>query len=268
MLIKTTNKCSMGCSHCMEDSTVAGQHMTWSTFERTLEAVARMERLVTLAGLPVFVLFSGGECTEHPDIVKMVETAIDKGFFVTLVSNGMWLNDPDLSAALLRKEWVPPMFNVQVTNDARFYPTKPPTVDDPRITYIDSIWGLTPLGRAARKKNLDTKGLHERKAPGSFNFRSLVHTLRSVEQAIFQLRMLTFQGKPGWCSPNIDEQGTVHAGESRNCYPIGTIESTDKEMVDAVLSMGSCNRCGLEDHLSLAHKRAIGLSTLFAGTER
>ena len=32
MLVKITNYCSMGCSHCLEDSTVAGKHMTRETF--------------------------------------------------------------------------------------------------------------------------------------------------------------------------------------------------------------------------------------------
>lgn len=31
MLIKVTNFCSMGCTHCMEDSTVRGGHMTTET---------------------------------------------------------------------------------------------------------------------------------------------------------------------------------------------------------------------------------------------
>ena len=69
MLVKATNKCSLGCTHCLEDSTKLGEHMEWTTFERTLEATARMERLVALSGLPVFVLLSGGEATEHPEIV-------------------------------------------------------------------------------------------------------------------------------------------------------------------------------------------------------
>jgi hypothetical protein len=251
----------------MEDSTKLGEHMTWETFEKTLEAIARMERLVAAARLPVFVLFSGGECTEHPEIVAMVEEAISRGFWITMITNGMWLKDPELKAALLRKEWQRPAFNIQVTNDNRFYPEAPPSVDDERITYVPALSHLITLGRAARKKKLDRKGLREKMAPSSFNFRSLVHSLRSVEQAILHLRVMAMSGRSGWCSPNIDEAGNVLAGESRFCMKIGTIESSDKELTDAVLAMGSCNRCGLEDNLDLPHKRAIGLSTLYAGDE-
>jgi hypothetical protein len=257
----------MGCTHCSEDSTKLGEHMSSETFGKTLDATWKMEALVKDMGLPVFVLFSGGECTEHPDIVKMVEEAMRQGFFVTLVSNGMWLNDPELKAALLRPEWTRPRFNVQVTSDVRFYPTAPPQVDDDRLTYVPQITHLISLGRAARKKHFDKKGLADKKAPGSFNFRSLVHATKSIEQSVLQLRMMAYQGKSGWCTPNIDETGTVRAGESRFCATIGTVDSTTAEMAHAVLTMGSCNTCGLEDVLDQAHKRAIGLSSLYLGTE-
>ena len=38
MLVRITNRCQMGCSHCFTDSTPEGQHMTHHTFEQALQA--------------------------------------------------------------------------------------------------------------------------------------------------------------------------------------------------------------------------------------
>jgi len=62
MLIKVTNYCSMGCSHCREDWTVAGKHMTDETFEKALEQTIRLEHEAWSAGAPPFVLLSGDSC--------------------------------------------------------------------------------------------------------------------------------------------------------------------------------------------------------------
>lgn len=272
MLIKVTNKCSMGCNHCMEDSTPReGQHMTRATFELALDATERMEALVARAGLPVFALLSGGECTEHPDVVWMVGETLRRGFHVVLVTNGLWLDDPELRAALLRPEWRSPRYSIQVTNDPRFYPWAPsdvPAADD-RVVFVGQLNHLIALGRAAKRP--DVMGLlPEKGAPGSFNFRSFVRSTGSLEEAILRMRVMALAGRSGWCSPNIDSEGIVRAGETRSCWPVGDVTSPDfspARVRAATLAMGTCDRCGLEGKLDQAHRRAIGLTTLFLGTE-
>src|SRR5262249_2414876 len=115
MLIKITNFCSAGCSHCMEDSTIKGEHMSFATFLQALEFTKRIERLAWGQGCPPMVLLSGGECTEHPDIVKFVEEVVRQKLRPVLITNGMWLANPELKASLLRPEW--PHLRVQVTYD-------------------------------------------------------------------------------------------------------------------------------------------------------
>jgi len=256
VLVKLTNRCSLGCTHCSEDATPLGAHMTWETFEKTLDAVRRMECTMELFGLPIFMLLSGGECTEHPDIVRMVKACIACDFCVTIITNGMWLSNRELRAALLRPEWTRPRLNVQVTNDRRFYPQSPLQVIDDRVQYVTEIPQLIPIGRAARKQKT------EKKAPTSFNFRSLTRSFKSFEKAVLTLRMQAYSGRVyGWCTPSIDVEGNVLAGETRFCHKIGTVDSSNEELTKAVLSMGTCNRCGLEDKLSPEHRRAIGLET-------
>ena len=120
MLIKITNYCSMGCSHCMEDSTVAGQHMTRETFLASLALTERLESVAWSRGVPRLLLISGGEATEHPDVAWFLETARSTGHKVVLITNGMWLDDPDLRAKILRPDW--PDLMVQVTNDPQVLP--------------------------------------------------------------------------------------------------------------------------------------------------
>ena len=164
MLVKVTNRCGMGCSHCLENSTPAGEHMTEETFHKALDLTQRIEALAWQIGLPRFVIVSGGECTEHPDIVKFVEALVDWGVRPVLLTNGLWLENKDLRESLLRPEWTQLMF--QVTNDARFYPRAPIRVQDPRIMYVDSLSVFVALGRGRRKIS---DGVPMRKFPASFN---------------------------------------------------------------------------------------------------
>jgi hypothetical protein len=265
MLVHITNYCSLGCSHCMEDSTIKGSHMPFETFLRSLDFTKRIEALAWHV-CPPLLLLSGGECTEHPEIVRFVEEAIRQKFVPMLLTNGMWLADPEMRKALLRPEW--PHLRIQVTNDPRFYPKPVPKehLDDERITFVPSLTLLITLGRAGRKKKLDSKGLPMRNAPTSFNFRSLTRSYGSAEQAVAMLRMMTLQGKAGHCSPSITDDGSVVAGETSKCFKVGTVDSTLAEITKATCEM-RCNGCGLEDNLTQEQKRAIGASTLFLGTE-
>ncbi len=265
MLIHITNFCSLGCSHCMEDSTIKGSHMPFETYLRALDFTRRIERLAHVVAPPMLLL-SGGECTEHPEIVRFISEAVDQGFIPMLLSNGMWLADPEMRKAILRPEW--PFLRIQVTNDPRFYPKPVPKehLDDERITFVPSLTLLITLGRAGRKKHLDTKGLQPRKGPTSFNFRSLTRSLGSAEKAVAVLRARAFQGMSGHCSPSITDDGSVVAGETRNCFKVGTVDSSLDEITKATCEM-RCNGCGLEDNLTQEQKRAIGASTLFLGTE-
>ncbi len=115
-----------------------------------MDFTRRAERLAWSLGCPPLVLLSGGECGEHPDIVRLVETVIGQGMDPVLITNGMWLGNRELREALLRPEWTRLM--VQVTNDSRFYPSAPERIDDPRVAYVDSLTLLMPLGRMEETK--------------------------------------------------------------------------------------------------------------------
>jgi hypothetical protein len=257
MLIKTTLSCRMSCSHCMENATPGGEHMSFDTFMKALDFTERAECEVIRSGIPVMMMISGGECTDHPRIVDMVEQVVKRNWITTILTHGLWLDNVELRDSLLRKDWSHRLL-IQVTNDERYYPRKPPKFDHRQVIYVDKLLVLSTIGRAANPK-FDPKGLDSRMAPSSFNFRSTTRSLRSVPKAIQVLRVRGCLGKSGFCVPSVTHEGTVVAGESRFCYPIGTVDSTNDELTQAVLSMGSCNRCGQEALLRPEHKQAIGI---------
>lgn len=263
MLIKITNHCSMHCTHCSENSLENDQHMTEETFRDALSFTRRIEEPAWALGVPRLVLLSGGEPTEHPEITKFLEIVIEEKLIPVLITNGMFLHDEALSKSILRPKWRQLM--LQVTNDPRYYPKAPPKVDDPRIVYIPSLSQMITLGRF---KKSDAEGEIMKKAPGSFNMRSLTRSMRDFQKAVCYQRMRAATGNlGGQCTPSITYQGDVLMGESVFCWKVGTVHSTNMELTKAVFEMGSCNRCGLETGLSQSHKRAIGLSTLYLAEE-
>jgi len=255
VLIKITNYCSMGCSHCMEDSTVAGQHMTRETFLAALGLTERLEGRAWSRGIPRLLLLSGGEATEHPDAPWFLETARAAGHQVILITNGMWLDDPELRAKILRPDW--PDLMVQVTNDPRFYPKAPKAVpiDDPRVVFVPQLTLLVTLGRLKRSRLPASPPV--RRAPTSFNVRSLTRSLRDVREALFMLRARAAIGMSGHCAPSISSDGTIVAGETSNCFVVGNVHSTADDVTRAIIGM-SCNKCGLVDGLTQEQKLAIG----------
>lgn len=233
--------------------------MSLDLFEKALEFTERAECELLRMGLPLMMMLSGGECTDNPNIIKMVELVISRGWIVTLLTHGLWLEDQALKEKFLREEgiWRDLVF-IQVTNDDRYYPHKSPQIEHNKVTYVDRLQVLSTIGRAADPK-FDPKGLNSRSSPSSFNLRSLTRHHRSITTAIQALRLRGMMGKSGFCTPSVCHDGTVVVGESRFCYPIGTIDSSNDELTQAVLAMGSCNRCKQEDFLSPAHKRALGI---------
>jgi len=235
MLIRITNKCTMGCSHCMVEATPDGRHMSRETFEKALDFTQRYD-------MPVLML-SGGEPLEHPEFFDFVEMAKGACEIVLVLSNGMFLEDENLRNKVLALNVL-----VQITNDPKYYPKRIPKFDHPNIAYEDALRLITPLGRAIENNIKGTQ-----KAPMCYNLRSIVHATKDFHQT---LGMMRFNQK--MCSPSINVDGTVVAGESVQCCKIGTTESSDQELVTNLMTM-HCNKCGLEDNLSSMHRSAIGL---------
>ncbi len=257
MLLKITNTCLRGCSHCLEDSTGKLAHMTRATFTQALAFTWAIERQARTQTGYTLLLFSGGECTDHPDLLDLVAEAEVAGFTPVILTHGLWIGDPkraDFQAALLAKDR---RIFVQVTNDPRFYPQTrvPVQIEDPRVIYIPQIGGdLLPIGRS---KGVATT----KKGPGSFNFRSRVRATGCVERALVLHRTAALTGGQGHCSPSISHDGVLVAGESRFCHAVGDVSMIGRagfaEITRRIATM-QCYNCGLVKNLNAEQRAAIG----------
>lgn len=235
MLVRITQKCRMNCSHCMVEAKEDGAHMEPIVFGASLDFIERFEFRV--------MMLSGGEPTEHPDLLDMIDLSLDRGFKTLVLSNGMFLTDPQLTQALLSKDVL-----IQVTNDPRFYPQRIQPLKHPKIMYEDSLQLLSPFGRA--------KGMEcSRQSPLCFNLRSATRSYRDFQRGVFHLRSLAKM-----CTPSINVDGSISAGEAPSCHSIGNVWDSNVALTNAVCEM-KCSRCGLGKTLPDKYKQAIGMDT-------
>ena len=220
----------------MTDSHPAGEHMTLEVFQQALEFTQRVEGNVV-------VMISGGEPTRHPDLVGMLRLTRRYGFHVILLSNGLFFGEQPHLAAKIE----PLVDAIQVTNDPRFYPR---TVAVPAGQHVDTvISSVAPFGRAKTGSKQIT-----RRTPFCLNLRSVMRRLNHVQEALSFLRTRGIS----YCTPSINTDGTVVAGEAPECAQIGTVLSSADELSKAVLDL-RCNACGLMDNLTSKSRMALGV---------
>jgi hypothetical protein len=216
----------MGCSHCLANASPIGAHITPEVYRRALDVSTEL-------GDPL-VMLSGGEPTEHPLIELLIREAARRFPIVTVLSNGLFLHDTERTAELmaLGVYW-------QITNDPRFYPRRLPEsvewLEQGTVSFTEHIPTLVRLGRH--------KGESNRLGPACFNLRSATRQYGSFVQGVEFLR-----SQRKFCTPSIDVDGTIRAGESPECFALGTLWSSPGDLTEATLNH-HCNRCGLHDRL-------------------
>jgi len=235
MLVKISTKCTMGCTHCMEDALPTGEHMSMETFLKVKAFTERTYRSLKM------MMISGGEPTENPLLLDFIELL--EGWHVVVLSNGLFFSagETEYVHRLLSMD-----ITLQIYNDPRYYPMKVGPFKHPKIIFGDKINMMSPLGRAVVNKIPS-----DRQSPLCFNLRSCGRTLKDFSEAVLALRV---SGK--MCTPSVDVHGNVLAGESRFCHKIGTVESSEEELLENLLSM-RCNKCGLENNLQPMLKKVI-----------
>jgi len=234
MLVRITNHCQMCCSHCMVEAGPDGAHMSGEIYASALEFIRKFEFQIILIG--------GGEPTDHPDVLGFIDQAVDAGIKPVLLSNGMFLEDKKMTDEIIARDIL-----VQITNDDRFYPKRVPIIEHKNFAYTDRIRMLSPYGRAVTNKMETT-----RQSPMCFNLRSITRHLRD-----FKLAVLTLRGMGKMCTPSVNIDGSISAGESPSCHIIGTITDSNLKITNAVCEM-KCGKCGLEAGLPPEYRKAIG----------
>ena len=241
MMIKITESCSMGCIHCMNNAKPNGNNMTDETFRDVLD-------FIRCNGLDTHIMITGGEPTEHPEFINMmnvlcqyIHTYYDnsKKPVVSITTNGLWMqNNPQVATELIehmRKEF---SLIVQVSTDERYYPTKIEThkrvFHNPSVTIIDSIDIMYPIGRA-----LDNNIPWERKSPSCFNVRAIAKQISSSSLNKI-CNILLCHDK--YCTPHIRYNGDIALGESDLCPAVSNIYKSESEIVESIINC-KCLNC-------------------------
>lgn len=246
MMIKITAKCSMGCSHCMNDAKATGGHMTFDTFKQVIAFQNKY-------GGP-FCMITGGEPSEHPDFKMFIEYAVQNtNAFITVATNGLWMT--------MNKNFIEYCENqygirllFQVSYDPRYYPIpldiSLPVFKSQNVVVIDNIPKIYPQGRAL------ANGIPwEAKGSKCFNVRAVTHQVdfKDLRHIIGILAV-----KDKICTPHITINGDIKLGESDLCPVCSHINKSQHEIVQDILDF-RCQKCNhVNNNLESYYKAIIG----------
>lgn len=83
--INLTNRCNLDCSYCLRD---CGPKKEGSLSFTAVKNILRYFSLMNEKGLPMIVIFTGGEPFLHPEADMVFKTAVDLGYTVRIQTNG------------------------------------------------------------------------------------------------------------------------------------------------------------------------------------
>lgn len=251
MLISITERCRMGCSHCMDDARADSEKfMTREMFEKAIEFAITHD---------IFIGITGGEPTEHPqfwDYMNILVNKLPNRYGVTVFTNGMNITDADIDRIYdlnKRCEAKNSKLLWQVTADKRFYPKK---IDKyQKWLKLDGVQLDTKLNKISyygRARNHSEWKFND-KAPQCFNIRSSVRSWKNIDMAIVTLRQsLKF------CTPQISYDGGIKLGESTLCPVVAHIDDNETEIVKKMCNF-KCQGCmTILNKLPDNYKEAIG----------
>ena len=256
MLLKITEKCSMGCSHCMNDAKPDGKHMSLETLEDSLNIIVRNNIYHCL-------IITGGEPTEHPVfpmfmgyIIASLEKHNLKSI-ITVTTNGFWILDNEENRECAKRIAAGSknvQVNFQVSADPRFYPkrldvTKRIWREKGFVLCDNCIERIYPQGRA-KTNNLTW----EAKGSKCFNIRALTKQLPSptLESVIWALAT-----KAKFCAPMIKINGDIVLGESFLCPSCASIYDSGEDIIQKIKDF-KCNGCDIiNSNLDMRYRQFV-----------
>lgn len=248
MLISITEKCRMGCSHCIDDArSDSNKFMDRETFEKAIDFNLKYDNSITI---------TGGEPTEHPQFWEYMDYISHKiesknNFVVSILTNGMNLSDADIP----KIEQLNKMghFLFQVSSIKPYYPIaidlNQKVFHLPNVFISSKLEILQPMGRAKTLK----KSSITAKAPNCFNTRSVMRGQKDFHKSIIYLRSI---GR--FCCPQISYDGHIKVGESTLCPAVAHINDSEKEIISKICAF-KCDGCKeLLQGLPPLYRHAIG----------
>ena len=243
-----TNRCHMGCKHCMQDAKPKGRLMTDETFERVVEFCREAQ--------PWVVSVSGGEPTEHPRWAEMTRELLRLSPLgpVNILTNGAWIEDKEqrLKMAKLIRE-SKGRVKVQVYSHPKYYPDHEWTVDH-ELQYrsigcmpdFRSPVFMQDLGRA--RKNCREETEKSDHVPSCINSHLLAVQARSLSHF---LSMAAQAAK--FCRPLIDPDGGIHMSESWLCPTVAHVSDGVDEAFRKMRASRPCKGCRLYKNFEQLH---------------
>jgi hypothetical protein len=244
MLLLITNKCGMGCPHCLNNCGEDGEHMPEDVFDGAIDFIKSNK-------LPIMcVIVSGGEPTEHPGLVEMLgklrsrlaKNHLGAPIQIILATNGMFLDRPDAmkySDSILRTgSWI------QITHDKRFYPkplnqkslSRLISMGGERAFLADKLEILGLYGRALKMR--ETPKMPVRVSPFCFNARTLFRSGLGFSDFIDNRERKSCK----FCSVSIDWEGRVRVSESATCPAVGDVHDSPEKISSAIRAL-KCQQC-------------------------
>ena len=230
MMIKITQKCSMGCSHCMNDAKPCGNHMDFATFVSAINFQKKY-------GGPICFI-TGGEPMEHPNFFQFLGYAIEKlpNTAFCIATNGFYLQDEYVAKEVYKLHDKHVLF--QITTDSRYYPIQIdltlPVFNAPNVEVITSIPKIYPQGRA-----FDNNLEWEAKGSKCCNVRGIA---RQIQKKTFTNLINAMLITNRICTPHIDINGNIKLGESDLCPACSNIYKEENEIMNDILNF-NCHKC-------------------------
>lgn len=255
MLIMLTNRCHMGCTHCMQDAGPDGSMMTEETFGEVLAFASE-------AG-PIVVNVTGGEPTEHPqwDVWTRQLLQVKSVALVSVLTNGAWIEDREQRfrmARLVRES--KGRVKVQVYSNPLYYPDHEWTVAHEQQfrsigctpDFTDPIMNMQDLGRA--RQNCSEEVEASDYVPSCINSHLLAMQARSMEHFF----MMAVQAAK-FCRPLIDPDGAIHMSESMLCPAVAHVSDGPAEALRKMKVSRPCGGCRLYKNFVELHPEAVSV---------
>jgi organic radical activating enzyme len=234
MLIKITDRCFEGCSHCLANATPQGSKMMSGALFR------KSVKFCIHSGAKA-ILISGGEPTVHPQIKEFLEHVCSKTVVVVLITNGRFYKDKEKMELILRLLRRYKNLSVQISTHEKYYPSHKEFMENghlfsswPRTCIVPGGFQIRKLGRAASLEGADFIDSCSCINPIllALQTKSLPYVVRHMEN------------KGYFCGIGVDAGGNVRVGEGVDCLSVGTVAHTAEEVYQELRKSRPCNRCG------------------------
>lgn len=256
MLLYITEKCSMGCPHCIDDAKPDGQHMTLKTLEDSMEFIIKNNIYHS-------IIVTGGETTEHPEFPMFMGYIIGalaklkKKCMVTVLTNGFWILENEQNREVCKRmvnNGTDVQVQFQISADTRYYPkrldvTKRIWREKGFELCDDCIISIYPQGRA-KTNDLEWSA----KASKCFNLRAITKQILNptLEKVIWTLAV-----NKKFCTPAIKINGDIVLGESVLC-PVCASIYDDPDVIIQKIKGFECHGCDIiNDRLSPIYKKFL-----------